>query len=145
MSPALAKNSTARTDEARHLDIQERRGRVRQELARSMSGRSVVELCLDVPRGGVANEDSERLFLAGLQWLETELGVSAAEMEEDAAGYYGLFVTELPALLARRRASRIEAHGTWDPHLSIECYGLAGGLGTTSKVPREAVGAPSVS
>ena len=141
MTTALAKNVTLRTEDARTPDTRERRNKVRQELARSMSGRSVVELCLDVPRGGVANEDTERLFLAGLQRLEAELGVAAAEMEEDAAGYYGLFVTELPALLARRRASRIEAQGSWDHHLSIECYGLAGGLGTTGKVPREAVGA----
>lgn len=141
MNTALVKQAMARTEDARTLESRERRNKVRHDLARSMSGRSVVELCLDVPRGGVANEDTERLFLAGLQRLEAELGVAAAEMEEDASGYYGLFVTQLPALLVRRRASRIEGQGTWDPHLSIECYGLASGLGTTSKVPREMVGA----
>jgi hypothetical protein len=61
-------------------------------------------------------------------------------MLEDAAGYFGLFVTQLPALLARRRASRIEGEATWDRQLGIECYGLGGSLGATGKVPREVVG-----
>jgi hypothetical protein len=140
MSTALAKRASGRAEESRVLDARDQRNKVRQELARHMPGRSLVELALDVPRGSAANEDSERLFLNGLQHLEQELGVAPAEMGEDAAGFYGLFVTELPALLARRRASRIEAQPSWDPHLGIECYGLAGSLGTTSKVPREVVG-----
>ena len=136
MGTALANQVSERADETQS---RERRHKARQEFARGVSGRSLVELRLDVPRGG--NEDAEQLFLAGLQRLETELGVSLAEMNEDAAGYYGFFITELPALLARRRASRIESHATWDRHLSIECYGVASGLGTTSQVPRETVGA----
>jgi hypothetical protein len=129
-----------RAEEARVLDAREHRNKMRQELARNMSGRSLVELSLDVPRGSASNEDAEHLFLAGLQRLEQELGVAPSEMFEDATGYYGLFVTQLPALLARRRASRIEGEATWDRHLGIECYGLTGSLGTTGKVPREAVG-----
>ncbi|PTL82073.1 citrate lyase holo-[acyl-carrier protein] synthase [Vitiosangium sp. GDMCC 1.1324] len=141
MSTALAKRTSVRADESRALEAREHRHKVRQGLARSTSGRSLVELSLDVLRISASNEDAERLFLAGLQQLEAELGVAPAEMFEDAAGFYGLFVTELPALLARRRASRIEGHTTWDPHLGIECYGLAGNLGTTGSVPREVVGA----
>lgn len=140
MSTALVKRASVRTEEARVLDAREQRNRVRQTLARSMSGRSLVELALDVPRGSASNEDCQHLFLTGLQRLEQELGMAPAEMFEDAAGYYGLFVTELPALLARRRASRLETAATWDRQLGIECYGLAGSLGTTSKVPREVVG-----
>ncbi|WP_257452826.1 citrate lyase holo-[acyl-carrier protein] synthase [Archangium lipolyticum] len=143
MSTALVKRASERAGEARVLDARENRGKVRQELARNMSGRSLVELCLDVPRGSASNDDSERLFLAGLQRLEQELGVSPAEMGEDAAGYYGLFVTELPALLIRRRASRIEEQPSWDRQMSIECYGLGGNLGATGRVPRSAVGAPA--
>jgi hypothetical protein len=143
MSTALAKQTAVRAEGARVLEAREQRNKVRQELARSMSGRSLIELVLDVPRGAASNEDSEHLFLKGLQRLEQELGVAPTEMGEDAAGFYGLFVTELPALLARRRASRIESQEAWDPHLGIECYGLASGLGTTSKVPREVVGSPA--
>ncbi|MFE8595621.1 citrate lyase holo-[acyl-carrier protein] synthase [Archangium violaceum] len=140
MSTALVNRASVRAEEARALDAREQRNKVRQELARNMSGRSVIELALDVPRGTASNEDCQHLFLAGLQRLEQELGTAPAEMFEDAAGYYGLFVTELPALLARRRASRIEGDSAWDHQLGIECYGLAGSLGTTGKVPREAVG-----
>ncbi len=140
MSTALVKQAAVRAEGARVIDAREHRNKVRQELARSTSGRSLIELALDVPRGSASNEDSEYLFLNGLQRLEQELGVAPAEMGEDAAGFYGLFVTQLPALLARRRASRIEGQPTWDSHLGIECYGLAGNLGTTSKVPREVVG-----
>ena len=89
-------------------------------------------------------DDRERRFLSALQRLEEELGVGPSEMAEDEAGFYGLFVTTLPALLARRRASRIESHAAWDQHASIECYGLAGSSVATGKVPREAVGAPTV-
>ncbi|WP_375771056.1 citrate lyase holo-[acyl-carrier protein] synthase [Archangium gephyra] len=140
MSTALVKRASVRAEEARVLDAREQRNKARQELARNMSGRSIVELALDVPRGTAFNEDCQHLFLAALQRLERELGVSPSEMLEDSAGYYGLFVTQLPALLARRRASRIEGEATWDRQLGIECYGLAGSLGTTSKVPREVVG-----
>ncbi|WNG34106.1 hypothetical protein F0U61_11065 [Archangium violaceum] len=143
MSTALAKRALERAEEARVLEARENRNKVCQELARNMSGRSLVELSLDVPRGAASNEDAERLFLSGLQQLEAGLGVPPTEMLEDAAGFYGLFVTELPALLARRRASRIEEQAAWDKHLCIECYGLAGSFGTTSKVPRELVGAPA--
>jgi hypothetical protein len=139
MSTALVKQAAVRAEGARILDAREHRNKVRQELARSMSGRSLIELALDIPRGSASNEDSEHLFLHGLQRLEQELGVAPAEMGEDAAGFYGLFVTELPALLARRRASRLESQAAWDRHLGIECYGLAGSRGTTSKVPREVV------
>ncbi|HYO53905.1 citrate lyase holo-[acyl-carrier protein] synthase [Archangium sp.] len=140
MSTALAKRALVRTEEARVLAAREHRNKLRQGLARSVSGRSLVELSLDVPRGAASNEDAEHLFLHGLQRLEQELGVAPAEMFEDAAGYYSLFVTQLPALLARRRASHIEGEATWDRYLNIECYGLAGSLGLTGKVPREAVG-----
>lgn len=143
MSTALVKRAAGRAEEARVLDAREQRNKVRQGLARNMSGRSIVELALDVPRSAASNEDSEHLFLAGLERLEQELGTAPAAMLEDAAGYYGLFVTELPALLARRRASRIEGDAAWDRQLGIECYGLAGSLGTTGKVPREAVGGPA--
>jgi hypothetical protein len=142
MSTALAKRASVRAEEARALDAREQRNKVRQELARHLSGRSLVELALDVPRGAASNEDTEHLFLAGLQRLEEELGVAPIEMGEDAAGYYGLFISELPALLARKRACRLEGQASWDHHLGIECYGIAGSLGTTGKVPREAVGAP---
>jgi hypothetical protein len=141
MSTALVKQAAVRAEGARVLDAREHRNKLRQELARSMSGRSLIELALDVPRSSASNEDSEHLFLHGLQRLEQELGVAPSEMGEDAAGFYGLFVTELPALLARRRASRIETHDAWDRQLGIECYGLGGSLGTTGKVPREVVGA----
>ena len=140
MSTALAKRASERAEEARVLEAREHRNKVRHELARNASGRSLVELSLDVPRGAASNEDAGHLFLSGLQQVETELGAAPAEMLEDAAGFYGLFVTELPALLARRRASRIEGQAAWDRHLVLECYGLAGSLGTTGKVPREAVG-----
>jgi Apo-citrate lyase phosphoribosyl-dephospho-CoA transferase len=143
MSTALAKRASMRTEEARVLDAREQRNKVRQELARHMPGRSLVELALDIPRGAASNEDAEHLFLTGLQRLEEELGVAPMEMGEDAAGYYGLFISELPALLARKRASRLEGQASWDRHLGIECYGLARGLGTTGKVPREAVGSTS--
>jgi hypothetical protein len=143
MSTALVKRASERAEEARVLDVRENRSKVRQELARNMSGRSLVELSLDVPRGSASNDDSESLFLDGLQRLEQELGVAPADLREDAAGYYGLFVTELPVLLTRRRASRIEEQPTWDTHMSIECYGMAGNLGTTGRVPRSAVGAPA--
>ena len=143
MSTALAKRASVRAEEARALEAREHRNKVRQELARNMSGRSLIELSLDVPRGSAADKTLECLFLEGLRRLEAELGVAPAEMFEDATGFYGLFVTDLPALLARRRASRIEGQDSWDRHLSIECYGLAGNIGTTGKVPREAVGAPS--
>lgn len=139
MSTALVKQAAVRAEGARVIDAREHRSKVRQEIARSMSGRSLIELALDVPRGSASNEDSEYLFLNGLQRLEQELGVAPAEMGEDAAGFYGLFVTQLPALLARRRASRIESHDAWDRQLGIECYGLAGSHGTTGKVPREVV------
>ncbi len=142
MSTALVKRASVRTEEARVLEAREQRHKVRQELARNMSGRSLVELALDVPRGTASNEDGENLFLAGLQRLEQELGVAPSAMLEDAGGYYGLFVTGLPALLARRRASRIEGDTSWDRHLGIECYGL-GGSGTTGKVPRDVVGGPA--
>jgi hypothetical protein len=144
MSTALAKRASVRVEEARVLEAREQRNKLRQELARHMSGRSLVELALDVPPGSASNEDAEQLFLAGLQRLEAELGMAPAELGEDAAGYYGLFVTELPALLVRKRANRIEGQASWDHHLSIECYGLAGSLGTTGKVPREAVGSASM-
>jgi hypothetical protein len=143
MSTALAKRTSQRAEGARALEAREHRNKVRQELARHMSGRSLIELALDVPRGAAFNDDAEHLFLSGLQQVEEGLGVAPIEMGEDAAGFYGLFISELPALLARRRASRIEAQASWDRHLSLECYGLAGNLGTTGKVPREAVGAPS--
>jgi hypothetical protein len=143
MSTALGKRAAVRAEETRALDAREQRSKVRQELARNMSGRSIIELALDVPRGTASNEDCEHLFLGGLERLERELGLAPAAMLEDAAGYYGLFVTELPALLARRRASRIEGEAAWDRQLGIECYGVAGSLGTTGKVPREAVGGPA--
>lgn len=140
MSTALVKRASVRAEEARVLEAREQRNKVRQEFARNMSGRSLVELALDVPRSATSNEDCQHLFFAGLRRLEQELRATPAEMFEDAAGYYGLFVTELPALLARRRASRIEGEATWDRQLGVECYGLAGSLGTTGKVPREVVG-----
>jgi rhodanese-related sulfurtransferase len=140
MSTVLAKRASVRAEEARVLDVREQRNKLRQELARHISGRSLIELSLDVPRGAASNEDAEHLFLAGVQRLEEALGVAPSEMGEDATGYYGLFVTDLPALLARKRASRIEGQVSWDHHLGIECYGIAGSLGTTGKVPREAVG-----
>ncbi|HZH15083.1 MAG TPA: citrate lyase holo-[acyl-carrier protein] synthase [Archangium sp.] len=143
MSTALVKRASVRAEEARAVDAREQRNKARQELARNMSGRSIIELALDVPRGSASNEDCQHLFLAGLERLEQELGVAPSAMLEDAAGYYGLFVTELPALLARRRASRIEGETTWDRQLGIECYGVAGSLGTTGKVPRDAVGGPA--
>jgi hypothetical protein len=143
MSTALAKRASVRAEEARVLDAREQRNKLRHELARHMSGRSLIELSLDVSRGAASNEDAEHLFLAGLQRLEEELGVAPSEMGEDVTGYYGLFVTDLPALLARKRASRIEGQASWDHHLGIECYGIAGSLGTTGKVPREAVGSAS--
>jgi hypothetical protein len=143
MSTALVRRASERAEEARVLDARESRSKVRQELARNMSGRSLVELILDVPRGSASNDDSESLFLDGLQRLEKELGVAPADLREDSAGYYGLFVTQLPVLLMRRRASRLEEQPSWDAHMSIECYGLAGNLGTTGRVPRSAVGAPS--
>lgn len=143
MSTALVKRASVRAEEARAVDAREQRSKARQELARNMSGRSIIELALDVPRGSASNEDCQHLFLAGLERLEQELGLAPSAMLEDAAGYYGLFVTELPALLARRRASRIEGETTWDRQLGIECYGVAGSLGTTGKVPREAVGGPA--
>jgi hypothetical protein len=132
MSTALAKRASGRAEEAR-----DRREKVRQELARSMSGRSLIELSLEA---SAADAEGQGLFLSALQRLEEELGVSAVEMREDATGAYGLFVTELPALLARRRASRLEGQESWDRRLSIECYGL-GSLGTTGRVPRTVVGA----
>jgi hypothetical protein len=143
MSTALVKRASVRTEEARAVDAREQRAKARQELARNMSGRSIIELALDVPRGTASNEDCQHLFLSGLERLEQELGVGPSAMLEDAAGYYGLFVTELPALLARRRASRIEGEAAWDRQLGIECYGVAGSLGATGKVPRDAVGGPA--
>jgi len=103
-----------------------------------------VELSLRGSGGGASTEEQERRFLSALQHLESELGMTAAELGEDATGYYGLFVTQLPALLARRRASRIETQDSWDRHLSIECYGLAGSVVATGKVPRDAVGASTL-
>jgi Apo-citrate lyase phosphoribosyl-dephospho-CoA transferase len=141
MSPALVKQAVVRAEATRLLDAREQRHKVRQALARSSSGRSLIELALDLPRGSASNEDSENLFLDGLLRLEQELGVAPAELGEDAAGLYGLFISELPALLARRRASRLESREAWDRHLGIECYGLAGSLGLTRQVPREVVGA----
>ncbi|MET0401285.1 MAG: hypothetical protein ABW123_02735 [Cystobacter sp.] len=119
------------------LDARERRQKARQAVARSMSGRSLIELSLDGARDASGNGDR---FLSALQHMEAELGVAPSELVEDDTGYYGLFVTPLPALLARRRASRIESHAAWDQRLSIECYGLAGSLIATGKVPRETVG-----
>ncbi len=142
MSTALVKRAAGRTEEVRVLEARERREKLRQELARLMSGRSLIELSLEFPAGPVPDAGAERLFLAGLQRLEEELGVAPAEMVEDAAGAYGLFVTQLPALLARRRASRLEGQESWDRRLNIECYGLSGSVGTTGKVPREVVAAP---
>ncbi len=136
MNTALAKSG-----EIRPVDARERRHKIRQEVARGTPGRSLVELVLEGNRGGASNEDQENRFLCALRHLETEFGVAAAELGEDAGGYYGLFVTQLPALLARRRASRIETQSQWDQRLSIECYGLAGSLVATGKVPRETVGA----
>jgi hypothetical protein len=112
---------------------------VRQALARSLPGRSLIELWLEAPRGPV-DAATEQLFLEGLQRLEAALGVGPVELRQDAAGYQGVFVTEMPALLARRRASRVEAQAGWDCRLGLECYGMAGGLGTTGRVPREVVG-----
>ncbi|ATB31258.1 hypothetical protein [Melittangium boletus] len=144
MSTALVKQAAARDEEARAVETRERRHKVRQEVARSMPGRSLVELSLEGLRGTASNEDQERRFLSGLQHLEAELGVAPVELGEDASGYYGLFVTQLPALLARRRASRIETRDSWDQHLNIECYGLAGSLVATGKVPRDAVASAAV-
>jgi hypothetical protein len=126
------------------LEARERRQRARQAVARSMSGRSLIELSLDGARDASGPGDQQHRFLSALQRLETELGVAPSELVEDDAGFYGLFVTPLPALLARRRASRIESHEAWDHRLSIECYGLAGSLVATGKVPRETVGAPTL-
>ncbi|MFY0525483.1 citrate lyase holo-[acyl-carrier protein] synthase [Archangium gephyra] len=143
MSTALVKRASVRAEEARAVEAREQRAKARQELARNMSGRSIIELALDVPRGTASNEDCQHLFLAGLERLEQELGVAPSAMLEDAAGYYGLFITELPALLARRRASRIEGEAAWDRQLGLECYGVAGSLGATGKVPRDVVGGPA--
>jgi len=144
MNTALAKQAAARDEETRTVETRERRHKVRQEVARNMPGRSLVELSLEGLRGSASNEAQERRFLSAMQHLEAELGVAPAELGEDASGYYGLFVTQLPALLARRRASRIETGNTWDQHLSIECYGLAGSLVATGKVPRDAVASAAV-
>jgi len=139
MVMVVAKQAAGREGQGRALEARERRDKVRQAAARNMSGRSLVELSLDMSRGAAAGDDRERRFLSALQQLETELGVAPSEMVEDDEGFYGLFVTALPALLARRRASRIEAHAAWDHGLSIECYGLAGSSVATGKVPRETV------
>lgn len=144
MATAVAKQAEGRQEQDRALDTRERRNKARQAVARAMSGRSLVELCLDFSRESPADGDREARFLQALQRLETELGVAPSEMVEDDTGFYGLFVTALPALLARRRASRLEAHEAWDRHLSIECYGLAGSSVATGKVPRETVGAPAL-
>jgi phosphoribosyl-dephospho-CoA transferase len=142
MSAVLVNQASARNvGTHRILEAREQRGRVRQELARSLTGRSLVELALDVPGGPEGDETFARLFQAGLQSLEAELGVAPAAVLEDAAGYQAVFISELPALLTRRRASRIEQQAPWSRPLSIECYGITGSLGTTSKVPRETVGA----
>ena len=144
MAMAVAKQAEGRQVQDRALDARERRNKARQAVARAMSGRTLVELCLDASREPSANGEQEARFLQALQRLEAELGVAPSEMVEDDAGFYGLFVTTLPALLARRRASRLESHEAWDRHLSIECYGLAGSSVSTGKVPRETVGAQAL-
>jgi hypothetical protein len=144
MSMDVAKQAEGQQGQNRALETRERRNKVRQAVARSMSGRSLVELSLDGSRDAAVNDDRQRRFLSALQRLEAELGVAPSEMVEDDAGFYGLFVTALPALLARRRASRLEAHEAWDQHLSIECYGLAGSSVATGRVPRETVAATAL-
>jgi hypothetical protein len=144
MAMTVTKQGEGREGQNRALEARERRNKARQAVARSMSGRSLVELSLDGARNDFPEDDRERRFLTALQHVETELGVAPSEMVEDDAGFYGLFVTPMPALLARRRASRIEAKAEWDQRLSIECYGLAGSQVATGKVPREAVGSPTL-
>ncbi|OJH34411.1 citrate lyase holo-[acyl-carrier protein] synthase [Cystobacter ferrugineus] len=144
MAMTVTKQVEGREGQNRALEARERRNKARQAVARSMSGRSLVELTLDGARENALEDDRERRFLTALQHVEAELGVAPSEMVEDEAGFYGLFVTPMPALLARRRASRIEAKEEWDQRLSIECYGLAGSLVATGKVPREAVGSPTL-
>mgnify|MGYP007050634877 CR=1 FL=1 len=143
MNTALAKQ-VERATETRSAEVRERRQKVRQLVARTSPGRSLVELALEASRPGVPEAEREARFLAALRHLEQELGQAAVERGEDSEGYYALFVTPLPALLARRRASRIEAQLGWDGSLSIECYGLAGNLVATGKVPRDTVGAPTL-
>jgi len=142
MSAVLTNQASARIVEAtRLLEAHEQRERVRQELARSSVGRSLIELALDVPGGPEGDESFAQLFRAGMERLEEELRVAPAAVLEDVAGYQAVFISELPALLARKRASRVEQQAPWSRPLSIECYGISGNLGTTGKVPRETVGA----
>lgn len=144
MAMTVTKQVEGREGQNRALEARERRNKARQAVARSMSGRSLVELSLDGAQESALEDDRERRFLTALQQVEAELGVAPSEMVEDEAGFYGLFVTAMPALLARRRASRIEAREAWDQRLSIECYGLAGSLVATGKVPRETVGSSAL-
>jgi hypothetical protein len=143
MNTALMKQAE-KAIEARSAEVKERRQKMRQLVARTSPGRSLVELALEASRPGVPESAREEHFLAALRHLEQELGLPAVELGEDSEGYYAFFVTPLPALLARRRASRIETQTGWNEHLSIECYGLAGSLVATGKVPRDTVGASAL-
>ncbi|MFY0573323.1 hypothetical protein ACN28S_02205 [Cystobacter fuscus] len=135
MAMTVTKLVEGREGQNRALEARERRNKARQAVARSMSGRSLVELSLDGARESTLEDDRERRFLTALQQVEAELGVAPSEMVEDETGFYGLFVTPMPALLARRRASRIEAREAWDQRLSIECYGLAGSRWPRARCP----------
>jgi len=141
MNAVLAKQASVGSGEGNVLEARERRRKMRQAVAQTVAGRSLVELTLDVPRAAEGDEAFGHLFRAGLERLQQELGVAPTEVREDAVGHYGLFVTGLPALLARKRACRLDNHAPWASLLDIECYGTAGSFGTMGKVPRETVGA----
>lgn len=117
------------------LDARERRYRDRQELARSAPSGALVELALNVPGWPKVGAPFDRVFQAGVRETSAALGVEPTEVRADAAGYYALFLSELPLSNLKRRTCRIEEQAPWARLLDIDCHGAVG------KLSREAVGA----
>lgn len=118
------------------LDARERRYLARQELARSSLPGVLVEVALNIPGWPKSGAAFARVFRAGVRGVSAVLGHGPAYQRFDAAGYYALFNSGIPALHVKRAMCRLEEQAPWGRLLDIDCHGPEG------KVTREAAGAP---
>ena len=115
------------------LDARERRYLARRERELGRPG-ALVEVTLNVPGWPKGGPPFTSVFRAGMRAVAAALGQGPADERLDAAGYYGLFRTELPARDVKRLMCRVEERAPWARLLDIDCHGEGG------KLSRESVG-----
>ncbi|HVE86772.1 MAG TPA: citrate lyase holo-[acyl-carrier protein] synthase [Myxococcales bacterium] len=115
------------------LDARERRYLARRERELGRPG-VLVEVTLNVPGWPKGGPPFTTVFRAGMRAVAAALGRGPLDARLDAAGYYGLFRSRLPARDVKRAMCRVEEQAPWARLLDIDCHGEGG------KLSRESVG-----